>query len=342
MNAVITLLTAARGRANNSVQFLNGPPSWAGPCPLPRPAYGARTPRCAWCKSEGGSLSAPVSSSTPKDQLFNDLFDLSGQVAIVTGGLGRLGSQYARTLARAGAAVAVFDIATGPRDTVTELEAAGAFVQQVDNANRDGVANCMRAVVQRLGSPSILVNNAGMGSSPADAALETGPFEDYPESAWDTMLDSHLKGALFVSQAFIRVFREAPADRRQAGSIINVSSTYGVVSPDQSIYEYRRRDGIPFFKPVGYSVAKSGMLNFTRWLAEYCAPLGIRVNTLVPGGVREEGHAPEFVTEYEKRTPLGRMAQPDDYNGAVLFLASRASAYMTGSMLVVDGGWTAR
>ena len=102
------------------------------------------------------------------------------------------------------------------------------------------------------------------------------------------------------------------------------------------------RDGAEYFKPVGYSVAKSGMLNFTRWLAEYCAPLGIRVNTLVPGGVREAGHAPEFVAEYEKRTPLGRMANDDDYNGAVLFLASRASAYMTGATLVVDGGWTAR
>ena len=97
-----------------------------------------------------------------------------------------------------------------------------------------------------------------------------------------------------------------------------------------------------FVKPVGYSVAKSGVLNFTRWLAEYGAPLGIRANTLVPGGVRESGHAPEFVAEYERRTPLGRMAGESDYNGAVLFLASRASAYMTGATVVVDGGWTAR
>jgi NAD(P)-dependent dehydrogenase (short-subunit alcohol dehydrogenase family) len=114
------------------------------------------------------------------------------------------------------------------------------------------------------------------------------------------------------------------------------------VSPDQSVYDYRRLGGHEYYKPVGYSVAKSGMLNFTRWLAEYAAPLGVRVNTLVPGGVQEADHAPEFVAEYVKRTPLGRMARDDDYNGAVLFLASAASAYMTGAMLVVDGGWTAR
>jgi NAD(P)-dependent dehydrogenase (short-subunit alcohol dehydrogenase family) len=157
------------------------------------------------------------------------------------------------------------------------------------------------------------------------------------------MIESHLKTMLVMSQAFIDAFRSAQAKRADlAGSIINVSSTYGLVSPDQSVYDYRREAGKPFFKPVGYSVAKSGVLNFTRWLAEYCAPFGVRVNTLVPGGVKEPGHAPEFVAEYVKRTPLGRMATDEDYNGALLFLASRASAYMTGTMLVVDGGWTAR
>jgi NAD(P)-dependent dehydrogenase (short-subunit alcohol dehydrogenase family) len=209
----------------------------------------------------------------------------------------------------------------------------------VDATVRSTVDAAIAEVTARFGAPSILVNNAGLGSSPADAALETGRFEQYPESAWDAMIDSHLKSALIASQAFIAQFRAAGLD---AGSIINVSSTYGVVSPDQSLYAYRRRDGAEFYKPVGYSVAKSGMLNFTRWLAEYCAPFGLRVNTLVPGGVREAGHAPEFVAEYVKRTPLGRMAEDDDYNGAVVFLASNASAYMTGATLVVDGGWTAR
>lgn len=280
--------------------------------------------------------------TAPSGSLFHELFDLSGQVAIVTGGCGRLGRQYAQTLARGGARVAVFDLDRAVRPTMDELAEAGIAVHAVDIVDRQAVAAATQAVAAGLGTPTILVNNAGLGASPVDAALETGPFEDYPESAWDAMIDSHLKGTLFVSQAFVRAFRAAPADAARAGSIINVSSTYGVVSPDQAVYEYRRRSGTPFVKPVGYSVAKSGVLNFTRWLAEYGAPFGIRANTLVPGGVREDGHAPEFVAEYEKRTPLGRMARPDDYNGAVLFLASRASSYMTGATLVVDGGWTAR
>ena len=266
---------------------------------------------------------------------------MTGEVAIVTGGAGRLGREYVRTLANAGAQVAVFDLPAASANVIDELSRDGVMVQQLDIVNRDAVVDAMDAVAGQLGCPTILVNNAGMGASPVGAALENGPFEDYPEIAWDTMIDSHLKGAFFVTQAFLRAYRAGDSGHR-AGSIINVSSTYGVVTPDQSLYEYRRREGVPYYKPVGYSVAKSGVLNFTRWLAEYCAPIGVRVNTLVPGGVREEGHAPEFVAEYEKRTPLGRMARPDDYNGAVLFLASRASSYMTGATLVVDGGWTAR
>ncbi len=273
--------------------------------------------------------------------MLRDLFDLTGEVALVTGGLGRLGRAYVRTLAHAGARVAALDIAGAP-DSFRALSAEGCDVRTelVDLTVRAGVEAAVARVAADLGTPTILVNNAGRGSSPATAGAENGPFEDYPEVAWDTMIDSHLKSALLVSQAFVRQFRAGAQGK--PGSIVNVSSTYGVVSPDQAIYEYKRGGGVQFFKPVGYSVAKSGVLNFTRWLAEYGAPLGIRANTLVPGGVREDAHAPEFVAEYEKRTPLGRMATEDDYNGAVLFLASRASAYMTGAMLVVDGGWTAR
>ena len=281
-----------------------------------------------------------ASSST----FLGGLFGLDGQVAIVTGGSGRLGSRYVSALAEAGASVAAFDL---PGRTSAQVDALGAgkrpvAAHAVDVTNRKAVDAAIASVTKAFGVPTILVNNAGLGSSPADAALETGRFEQYPEAAWDAMIESHLKSALVVSQSFIERFRSAGSPPPAGGSIINISSTYGVVSPDQSVYDYRRRDGAEYFKPVGYSVAKSGVLNFTRWLAEYCAPIGIRVNTLVPGGVREADHAPEFIAEYEKRTPLGRMAAETDYDGAIVFLASQASAYMTGATLVVDGGWTAR
>ena len=272
--------------------------------------------------------------------MLGEMFGLDGEVAVVTGALGRLGREYVRTLAKVGAAVGAIDI-DGDAHAFDGLANDGhkIHVEIADLSDKSAADRAMDGIVTALGAPTVLVNNAGMGSSPAALGHENGRFEDYPEAAWDTMIDSHLKTTLFATQAFVRHYRAA---QHRDGSVINVSSTYGVVTPDQSIYEYKRTGGATYFKPVGYSVAKSGVLNFTRWLAEYGAPLGIRANTLVPGGVREAGHAPEFVREYEKRTPLGRMASDSDYNGAVLFLASRASAYMTGATLVVDGGWTAR
>ena len=280
-----------------------------------------------------------MSNNDIQDRLLRRLFGLSGQVAIVTGATGRLGREYVRTLADAGARVAAFDMAGAPG--WFEGLAGGdrpIHAEVVDLTQKAAVEAAFARAAAALGAATILVNTAGMGSSPAAAGLENGPFEDYPEAAWDTMIDSHLKSTLFASQAFVRQFRAAG---HAAGSIINVSSTYGLVSPDQAVYEYKRAGGATYFKPVGYSVAKSGVLNFTRWLAEYGAPLGIRANTLVPGGVREAEHHPDFVREYERRTPLARMANADDYNGAVLFLASPASSYMTGATLIVDGGWTA-
>src|SRR5262245_59416047 len=193
--------------------------------------------------------------------------------------MGRLGRQYVRTLAGAGAAVASFDLPGRRRAQIVRLIDEGQQVAAFgfDAANRSACDRAIAEVVARFGAPTILVNNAGLGASPADPALETGRFESYPEAAWDTMIESHLKTALVVSQSFVAAFRSArDANPALTGSIINVSSTYGLVSPDQSIYDFRRRNGAEYYKPVGYSVAKSGVLNFTRWLSEYGAPLGIR------------------------------------------------------------------
>ncbi len=269
-----------------------------------------------------------------------NLFDLSSQIAIVTGGLGQLGSEYVKTLVESGARAAIFDITDTLNQKVEPLIKEGkASIHIVDITKKDNVKRGFEEVVTKFGVPTILINNAGIDSPPNAPVSTTGPYEDFPEEVWDAVIDSHLKGMFLMSQEFLRAIKPS----KKKGSIINVSSTYGVVSPDQSLYDFRRKSGEEFYKPVAYSVAKSGVLNFTRWLAEYCRQRGVnvRVNTLVPGGVYA-GQNEEFLKEYNRRTILGRMAEPHEYNGAILFLASEASSYMTGSTLIVDGGWTAR
>src|SRR5206468_11513712 len=151
---------------------------------------------------------------------------------------------------------ALFDVAERANPVVADLVRGAAAISThlVDATRRAAVDREMARVVGRFGAPTILINNAGLGSSPSDTALETGAFERYPESAWDAMITSHLKTMLVASQAFLARFK---ADRAGAGSIINISSTYGLVSPDQSVYADRRQDGGEYYKPVGYSVAKS-------------------------------------------------------------------------------------
>src|SRR3989344_4436682 len=175
------------------------------------------------------------------------LFDLTGEIAIVTGGVGQLGRQYIKALTEAGAKAVSLDI---------KLLTSDVRSIKVDITKKDEIKKAFDEVEKKLGTPTILINNAGIDAPPNAPASNTGPFEDYPEEIWDAFL---------MSQEFIKRFKKAG---EKQGSIINISSTYGVVSPDQSLYDFRRKKGEAFFKPVAYSVAKSGILNFTRWLAE--------------------------------------------------------------------------
>lgn len=184
----------------------------------------------------------------------------------------------------------------------------------------------------------MLINNAGIDTQPSAPPEVSGPFETFPEEVCREVVETNLVGTFLMTQAFgARLIKAG-----KGGSIINVGSIYGMLSPVQDIYAYKKEmTGVPFIKPVAYSAAKSGIYNLTRYCATYWAKQGIRVNTLTPSGVWRETQDEHFHKNYHARMPMGRMAKADEFNGAVVFLASNASTYMTGSNVVVDGGWTA-
>jgi len=248
------------------------------------------------------------------------LFDLEGRVAVVTGGLGQLGSVYVEGLRERGMNVAVFDVAAD--DTV-------------DVTDRASIEAATEHVIAEHGVPHLLVNNAALDSPPDAPPEEVGPFETYPESSFDQVMSVNVKGTLLCCQVV-----GAAMALEGRGSIVNVSSVYGLLSPQQDVYEFRRGGGETFYKPVAYSVSKSAVLNLTRYLATYWARDGVRVNTLTLAGVFDDQPA-EFLEAYTQRVPLGRMAEAREALGAIVFLASDASSYMTGANLVVDGGWSA-
>jgi NAD(P)-dependent dehydrogenase (short-subunit alcohol dehydrogenase family) len=250
-----------------------------------------------------------------------DVFSLENRVAVVTGGAGQLGSEIARGLEERGARVAVFDVA------------ADRF--SVDVTDRTAIERATEEVAREWGAPHILVNAAALDSPPDAPPEEVGPFESYPEESFDQVMDVNVKGTFLCCQVVGAVM--AGEGR---GSIVNVSSIYGMLSPVQDVYGFRRRGGETFFKPVAYSVSKSALYNLTRYLATYWAKSGVRVNTLTLAGVWNE-QPKEFLDAYTARLPLGRMADVKEVVGPVVFLASDASSYVTGANLVADGGWSA-
>jgi NAD(P)-dependent dehydrogenase (short-subunit alcohol dehydrogenase family) len=269
-----------------------------------------------------------------------DLFDLTGRRAIVTGGAGLLGRRFAEALVDLGATTVVLDRHGDAADKVAdELAPRGhAVAAACDITDEADVARCIGALAAD-GPLDVLVNSAAVdpkadaSDAGGAASLADAGFTDYPAAAWRRSLDVNLTGTFLVTRAVCAVM-----ERHNRGAVVNISSTYGLAGPDQRIYE--RSDGTRSFKPLDYSVTKAGVLGFTRALAAYYRGTGIRVNALTPGGAYNE-HDDEFAAAYSSRTILGRMARPEEYRGAIGFLCSDASSYMTGANLIVDGGWTA-
>ncbi len=265
-----------------------------------------------------------------------NLFDVSGKAVVLTGVNGQMGSAYAKALLSHGASVVGVDLQTGLASKLFSEEFPESFVFiETDVTLKKNLESLLATCSQKFAKIDCLINNAAIDSPPSSDVLENGPFESYPESSWDKVLNVNLKGVFLCCQ----IIGGAIA-AKGGGSIINISSIYGAVSPDQTIYEYRRLEGDNFYKPVAYSASKSGLYNLTRYLATYWGTKSVRVNTLTLAGVFAD-QDPLFLERYNSRIPVGRMATPADYIGPILFLCSDASAYMTGSDMVVDGGWTA-
>jgi NAD(P)-dependent dehydrogenase (short-subunit alcohol dehydrogenase family) len=261
-------------------------------------------------------------------------FRLDGRTAIVTGAAGLLGQEFVRALAEAGAHVVAADLDEAGAKRIAEAVENGVAAG-VDVTSPEAVRSLFEGVRSEFGGVDVLVNSAAMDPKfdAGEAAQHTQTFEDFPLEMWNRALAVNLTGMFLCCQAAARAMQ---AEGR--GSIINICSTYGLVGPDQRIYQ---RPGQPTrLKPAYYSVSKAGVLGLTRYLATYFAGTNIRVNALTPGGVYHEQDE-DFVRAYSSRTVLGRMARKDEMSGALVFLASDASSYMTGANLVVDGGWTA-
>jgi NAD(P)-dependent dehydrogenase (short-subunit alcohol dehydrogenase family) len=270
-----------------------------------------------------------------------DKFKLGTQVAIVTGGAGLLGREFCRTLTEAGASVVVADIDAAAAEAVAgQLVQAGYRVLGLglDVTSPESATALVEATLKTFGRLDILVNSAALDPKFDAEALarggNIGRFEDYPLDKWNAAMNVNLTGMFLVTQACVQPMLA----QGKHGSIINICSTYGLNGPDQRIYQ---KEGRPqTYKPVYYTVTKAGVLGFTKYLAAYYMGTEIRVNALTPGGIYNN-HDDAFVTNYSAKTILGRMAYLDEMNGALLFLASDASSYMTGSNVIVDGGWTA-
>jgi NAD(P)-dependent dehydrogenase (short-subunit alcohol dehydrogenase family) len=272
-----------------------------------------------------------------------EMFRLEGKVAIITGGAGLLGKQHAAAIAEAGGRPVLADLsaaaASAAVDHISQAHGIEGLGIGVDITQKSAVETMVDSVLRRFGRIDILINNAALTvKGGSDRAREYfAPFEDYPLDFWEKALQVNLTGLFLCSQAVGRVMV-----KQRSGVMLNIASDVGNISPDHRIYEgvVNPYTKLPFNTPIAYATTKAAVINFTRYLATYWADKAIRVNCLSPGGVYND-HEAQFVKNVTYRIPLGRMAKVDEYKGAILFMVSDASSYMTGTNLIIDGGRTA-
>jgi NAD(P)-dependent dehydrogenase (short-subunit alcohol dehydrogenase family) len=279
----------------------------------------------------------PTSGTVGRAQ---SLYDLTGRVAVITGGAGLLGLKHAGIIADAGGIPVLVDLASSkPEDSAAGIaesygvDALGISADITDPSAVDGMRN---AVQERFGRVDILINNAANNPK---VEVTGGPawsrLENFALDTWEADLRVGLTGAFLCSRALGSVMAQ-----RGKGVILNIASDLAVIAPDQRLYRQDAvQEDLQPVKPVTYSVVKTGLLGLTRYLATYWASAGVRVNAISPGGVYD-GQSDVFVDRIRRLIPLGRMADVDEYQGAILFLCSDASSYMTGANLIVDGGRT--
>ena len=278
--------------------------------------------------------------SVVAENKLRELFGLSGRVAVVTGGAGLLGMKHAEAIAFAGGIPVLLDLPQACPDQKAKMLSSTLHCESLgiaaDISNEQSIANARDQILEKFSRLDILINNAANNPKmEAGTGKQWSRLENLSVDTWEADLRVGLTGAFLCS----RVFGSEMA-RRRSGVIVNIASDLALIGPDQRIY---RKAGIPDLeqpvKPVTYSVVKSGLVGLTRYLATYWADAGVRVNCISPGGVYN-GQPADFVSKLQTLIPLGRMAHLDEYQGAMLFLCSDASSYMTGSNLVVDGGRT--
>jgi NAD(P)-dependent dehydrogenase (short-subunit alcohol dehydrogenase family) len=260
-------------------------------------------------------------------KIWPNKFSLQDKVAVVVGGAGLLGKYIVMGMAQAGATVYIGDInEKAGMEIEKQNKKAGLMVKwtPLDITKTESIKSSINSIVRGDGKVDVWVNCAYPRTDDWDTK-----FEDIKYRSWKNNVDMHLNGYFFCCQQIAELMK-----KQKKGSIINFGSIYGIVAPDFSIYK-----GANMTMPAAYSAIKGGIINFTRYLAAYYASYGIRVNAVCPGGIFDN-QPQHFVKNYEKKTPLGRMGKPEEIAGPVIFLASDAASYVTGHILIVDGGWT--